>query len=114
MFLRANQVTPFEWNGLSISDHTATVELSSSLAIIDVPPGAHHPRAWSDRSDKYYVLIEGDLRFEVEDEASDLGPADVCIILRGDAFEYSNTGTVPARVALFHTPRFDSEAEHFV
>lgn len=114
MFLRANQVTPFEWNGLWISDHTATVELSSSVAIIDVPPGAHHPRAWSDRSDKYYVVIEGGLRFEVKDETSDLGPADVCVVLRGDTFQYANTGPLPARVALFHTPRFDGEAEHLL
>jgi mannose-6-phosphate isomerase-like protein (cupin superfamily) len=114
MFLCANQVTPFEWNGLAISDRTATVALSSSIAIIDVPPGARHPRAWSDRSDKYYVVIEGDLRFEVKNEASDLGPADVCVVLRGDPFEYANTGALPARVALFHTPRFDGDAEHLV
>ena len=114
MFLRASQVTPFEWNGLVISDHTATIELSSSVAIISVPPGARHPRAWSDRSDKYYVIMQGDLRFEVNDEASDLGPADVCVVLRGDTFEYANTGRLPACLALFHTPRYDGEAEHLL
>src|SRR5215211_920960 len=56
MFLLAREITPFEWYGLAISDHTATLALSSSVATIDVPPGVRHPRAWSDRSDKYYVV----------------------------------------------------------
>jgi hypothetical protein len=52
MFCPATDATPFDWNGLVISDHTAALELSSSVATIDVPPGARHPRAWSDRSEK--------------------------------------------------------------
>jgi hypothetical protein len=74
MFCPATAATPFDWNGLVISDHTAALELSSSVATIDVPPGACHPRAWSDRSDKYYVVMEGKVRFEVSGESSDLGP----------------------------------------
>jgi len=112
MFLPATEATPFEWYGLAISDHTAALELSSSVATIDVPPGARHPRAWSDRSDKYYVVMEGRVRFEVGGESSDLGPADVCIVGRGEIFEYANRTPRPARLALVHTPPFDPDAEH--
>jgi hypothetical protein len=89
MFCPAIEAIPFDWNGLVVSDHTAALELSSSVATIDVPPGARHPRAWSDRSDKYYVVMEGKIRFEVSGEGSDLGPADVCIVRQGEIFEYS-------------------------
>ena len=82
------------------------------MATIDVPPGARHPRAWSDRSDKYYVIMEGRVRFEVGGESSDLGPDDVCIVGRGEIFEYANRTPSPARLALVHTPPFDPDAEH--
>ena len=112
MFLPATEAIPFEWCGLAISDRTPALGLSSSVATIDVPPGARHPRAWSDRSDKYYVVMEGRVRFEVGGESSDLGPADVCIVSRGEIFEYANRTPRPARLALVHTPPFDPEAEH--
>jgi mannose-6-phosphate isomerase-like protein (cupin superfamily) len=112
MFLPATEAIPFDWHGLVISDHTAALELSSSVATIDVPAGARHPRAWSDRSEKYYVVMEGRVRFEVGGESSDLGPADVCIVRRGEVFEYANRTPRPARLALVHTPRFDADAEH--
>jgi mannose-6-phosphate isomerase-like protein (cupin superfamily) len=113
MFLPTADAPPFEWCGLAISDRTAALELSSSVATIDVPPGARHPRAWSDRSDKYYVVMEGRIHFEVEGEISDLEPADACIVRRGERFEYANRTPRPARLALIHTPRFDPDAEHF-
>jgi mannose-6-phosphate isomerase-like protein (cupin superfamily) len=112
MFLLAREITPFEWYGLAISDHTATLALSSSVATIDVPPGVRHPRAWSDRSDKYYVVMEGRVHFDVGGEGSALGPADVCIVRRGERFEYANRTPSTARLALVHTPPFDPDAEH--
>ncbi len=112
MFLPATETLPFEWYGLAISDRTAALELSSSVATIDVPPGARHPRGWSDRSDKYYVVIKGRVRFEVDGEVSELEPADVCIVRRGEIFEYANKTPRPARLALVHTPRFDPDAEY--
>jgi mannose-6-phosphate isomerase-like protein (cupin superfamily) len=112
MFLPATEATSFEWYGLAISDHTAGLELSSSVVTIDVPPGARHPRAWSDRSDKYYVIMEGRVRFQVGGESSDLGPADVCIVGRGEIFEYANRTRRPARLTLVHTPPFAPDAEH--
>lgn len=113
MFLPATEASPFDWYGLAISDRTAALELSSSVATIDVPPGARHPRAWSDRSDKFYVVMDGRVRFDVGGEGSELGPADVCIVRRGEIFEYANRTPRAARLALVHTPRFDPDAEHF-
>jgi mannose-6-phosphate isomerase-like protein (cupin superfamily) len=111
MFLRATETTPFEWCGLAISDHTAALELSSSVATIDVPPGVRHPRAWSDRSDKYYVVVEGRVHFDVGGESSELGPADVCIVRRGERFEYANRTSRTVRLTLVHTPPFDPDTE---
>ena len=113
MFLPAEQATSFDWQGLVISDRTADAALSSSIAIIDVPPGIRHPRAWSDRSDKYYVVMEGRVHFQVGDESSELGPADACVVPQGRMFAYENRTQHGARLVLVHTPRFDAEAEHF-
>ncbi|MGH8983031.1 MAG: cupin domain-containing protein [Acidimicrobiia bacterium] len=82
-----------------------------SVATIDVPSGVRHPRAWSDRSDKYYVVVEGLVHFEVGGESSELRPADVCTVRRGERFEYANRTPRTARLALVHTPRFDPDAE---
>jgi mannose-6-phosphate isomerase-like protein (cupin superfamily) len=112
MFRPTADTAPFDWHGLVISDRTATVAMSSSVATVEVPPGARHPRAWSDRSDKYYVVMEGRVHFVVGGETSELGPADVCIVPRGEVFAYENRTPRPARLALVHTPRFDPEAEH--
>jgi len=112
MFLPATETTPFEWYGLVISDHTAALELPSSVATIDVPSGIRHPRAWSDRSDKYYVVLHGLVHFEVGGESSELAPSDVCIVRRGERFKYANRTPSTARLALVQTPRFDPDAEH--
>lgn len=112
MFLSAGDTTPFEWHGLLISDHTAGLELSSSLATVDVPSGAGHPRAWSDRSEKYYAVMEGRVRFEVGERVADLTTGDVCIVSRGEVFTYADIGDGPARVLLVHTPPFRAESEH--
>jgi mannose-6-phosphate isomerase-like protein (cupin superfamily) len=112
MFLRATETTSFEWYGLAIADHTAALELSASVATIDVPPGVRHPRAWSDRSDKYYLVVIGRVHFEVGGESSELGPADVCIVRRGERFEYANRTPRKARLTLVHTPPFEPDAEH--
>ena len=63
MFNSGKSLKPIDFAGLRIFDYTAGFDLSSSLAIIEVPPGAHHAEAWSKRSDKYYLVIAGTIGF---------------------------------------------------
>lgn len=111
MFLSANRSEPVAWNGLEIRDYTAALDLSSSVAWIDVPQGTRHPRARSDRSDKYYVVVAGTVRFTTEGRTYTLGEGDVFVVPRGVSFEYENPASEKARLVLVHTPMFDAAAE---
>ena len=111
MFLAASDFEPFAWHGLAIRDYTMALDLSSSVAWIDVPPGVRHPRAHSERSDKYYIVVSGTVGFTVKGDTCTLGEGDVFVVTRGVVFEYENSTSEPARLVLIHTPMFDADAE---
>ena len=77
MFVRRQDTEPFDFKGLEIRDYTSSLDGSSSLAVVVVPPKGHHPRAHSDKSDKYYLATKGLIRFTVRDEESTLGEGDL-------------------------------------
>src|SRR5262245_47766697 len=96
MFISGQSLKPIDFAGLIIFDYTAGCEVSSSLAISDVPSGAHHAEAWSKRSDKYYLVIAGMIRFVLEGVENELGTRDFCLVSRGRHFSYSNPAAAPA------------------
>ena len=42
MLVRGNALEALDFGGLRIFDYTAGADLSSSLAVIEVPPGVRH------------------------------------------------------------------------
>lgn len=102
-----------EFDGLEIRDYTADRDGSSSMAEITVPAGARHKRAWSKRSDKYYYVINGRLRFIVDNQVLNLSTGDVCIIRQGVRFSYKNKTGAVAKLLLVHTPSFKLTEEVF-
>ena len=113
MMIKGESVTPFNFEGLEIRDYTDDPNLSSSVAEITVPVGVRHRRAWSNRSDKYYLGLEGRLSFTVAGRAFELESGDLCIIHRGDHFSFENRSDEVARVLLVHTPSFELSQEIF-
>ena len=111
MFISGKSLKPIDFAGLRILDYTAGHDVSSSVAIIDVPSGAHHAEAWSKRSDKYYLVITGTVRFVLEGVETELSTGDFCLVRQGRRFSYSNPWTAVARLVLVHTPNFDLGAE---
>ena len=83
------------------------------MALIEVPPGAAHAEAWSRRSDKYYLIVSGEIRFSLQGEEFSLGTGDFCFVEQGKRFAYRNQGSLPATLVLVHTPSFDLESEVF-
>jgi len=114
MLVRGCAVEPFDFEGLQIRDYTAGCSLSSSLAVIHVAPGTRHRRARSERSDKYYYLLSGQVRFGLEQEEWDLAAGDFVLVPQGRSFWYENRTPAPAALLLVHTPAFDPQAELFV
>lgn len=102
-----------DFGGLEIVDYTSGKDTSSSIAEITIPPGIRHPKAYSKKSDKYYYVVSGHVRFDVEDQSYELVPGDVCVILKEQRFSYGNASAEPAKLILVHTPAFDLQSEVF-
>jgi mannose-6-phosphate isomerase-like protein (cupin superfamily) len=114
MFLSRGSISPVDFDGLRVFDYTAGQSFSSSLAVIDVAPGARHLEAWSRRSDKYYLVSNGEIRFVLEGEPHTMRAGDFCFVRRGQRFSYSNQSSKVATLVLAHTPSFDLNEEEFV
>jgi mannose-6-phosphate isomerase-like protein (cupin superfamily) len=113
MIIRHDAADPIEFDGLEIVDYTAGQETSSSFAEITVPAGVRHRLSWSNRSDKYYYVVQGEVNFTVDGETNTLFSGDVCIIPQGSRFWYTNIGSDQAILILVHTPSFRLECEEF-
>ena len=114
MIIRKNSLEPIDFDGLRITDYTANSELGSSLAAIEVPPGVAHPTAFSKRSDKYYLVVEGEVQFDLDGRVEALRKGDFCFVRQGTRFSYRNASASTATLVLAHTPPFDLSAEVFV
>ena len=114
MIVKHNAIDPIDFEGLEIYDYTAGHDTSSSLAIIHAAPGAWHREAWSKRSDKYYYVLAGQIRFVLNGKQSDLGAGDFCLVRPGGRFAYRNQTAARATLLLVHTPSFDLESEVFI
>jgi mannose-6-phosphate isomerase-like protein (cupin superfamily) len=114
MIVRRHTLQPIDFGGLQIFDYTADAKRGSSLAVIDVPPGATHAEAWSQRSDKYYLVVAGRIDFTLQGERFELGAGDFCLVQQGARFSYANRSPASAQLVLVHTPSFDLASEVFV
>lgn len=113
MRVTRDSLAPLEFGALRIFDYTAGQASSSSIAVIEVPPGARHAEAWSRRSDKYYLVSIGEIDFVLDGESQALKAGDFCFVERGRRFSYVNTSGTPATLVLVHTPSFDLREEVF-
>ena len=114
MVIKESSVEPFGFDGLDIYDYTADRDTGCSLAVVVVPPGGRHRRAWSKRSDKYYYVLSGQIRFVVDADAYHLGRGDLCLVSQGRQFSYENTTDETSTLLLLHSPRLDIGEEVFV
>ena len=78
-----------------------------------VPAGAHvpPPHSHTDNEECVYVL-EGVLRYSVDDETRDLNPGDWMSTPRGAVHQFSNPGAATARALVMMTP--DVGAQYFL
>ncbi len=114
MIVTRASIHPIDFDGLQIYDYTAEQVTSSSLAVIQVPPGGRHAEAWSKCSDKYYYVITGNIQFMLDGDEHHLTAGDFCLVQRGKHFSYENRTDELAILLLVHTPRFDLASEVFV
>lgn len=80
---------------------------------LTIPAGAHvpPPHSHTDNEECVYVL-EGVVRYTVDDETRDLAPGDWMSTPRGSVHAFSNPGSTTARALVLMTP--DIGAQYFV
>ena len=79
---------------------------------LTVPAGARVPPPHSHRNNEEVVyVLEGRLRYRVDDEQQDLGPGDRMYTPRGSVHAFSNPHEVTARALIILTP--DIGAQYF-
>ena len=113
MIVKSEAAVQVTFDGLEIRDYTPGHDHSSSLAVVEIPPGKQHRKAHSTRSDKYYFVTEGKIRFTLGSDEYRLEKGDFCLVPKGTSFEYRNATGARAVLLLFHTPSFDLSAEVF-
>jgi mannose-6-phosphate isomerase-like protein (cupin superfamily) len=113
MIIKKSQAALIDFEGLSIFDYTAGKDWGSSMALIHVPPGVKHPQAYSRRSDKYYLVIDGCLKFDLDGREYWLEAGDFALVPKGSKFQYENTTDQNVSLVLVHTPSFKLEEEIF-
>ena len=114
MLLHRKSIAPLDFDGLRILDYTAGHRTSSSVALVEVEPGVRHKEAWSRRSDKYYLVLSGQISFVLQGKEHLMSAGDFCVVERGRRFSYSNQSSSLTTLVLVHTPSFDLAEEVFV
>jgi len=80
-----------------------------------VPPNAHVPPPHSHTHNEECVyVLEGVLRYRVDDVTRDLGPGDFMSTPRGAVHHFMNAGRSPARVLVILTPDIGAQYFHDV
>jgi mannose-6-phosphate isomerase-like protein (cupin superfamily) len=113
MLIKHDKIKPIEFDNLKIVDYTAGQGSSSSFAEITVPVGISHKISWSNRSDKYYYIVKGNVAFTINEKTDNLSAGDFCLVSKDERFSYKNIGTKNAILILVHTPSFKLECEGF-
>lgn len=85
---------------------------ASGMFELTVPPGARVPPAHSHRDNEEIVyVLEGRLRYSVDDETRDLRPGEKMYTPRGSVHAFSNPHDATARALIILTP--DIGAQYF-
>jgi len=113
MIIKENEVEQFDFDGLKITDYTAKLDENSSFATISVLPQISHKLSWSKRSNKYYYIITGKIKFIINDKEYVLSNGDLCVIMKGEKFKYKNNSNEIVKMILVHTPNFKLDQEVF-
>ena len=110
--LQAADLKAIKFHDINIIDYTADLNTEISIALVKVPIGAKHSKAFSERSDKYYFIKKGTILFTRADKKHMLMENDMIIIEKGQHFEYM--GITETEMLLIHYPFYEIAYEKFV
>jgi quercetin dioxygenase-like cupin family protein len=90
--------TALEAGTLKGADHGATISL-----IFDHSEPGHGPRLHRHPYDETWVVLEGELTFQLGDDAHHAGPGDVVLAPPGVPHKFTNDGPGPRNLVCIHS-----------
>jgi mannose-6-phosphate isomerase-like protein (cupin superfamily) len=101
---RYEDAQPYQFADLWLRELSPEAMRAGSLAEITVPIGVERPARRSQKVDRVYVGILGQVQFTVEGQVALVGPGDVIHIAEGEEYGFLNGGQEEARLLLFRSP----------
>lgn len=101
---RYEATPPYQFADLWLREVSPDVMAAGSIAEVTMPIGVERRSRVSQKIDRVYVGLVGDVQFTVDGETALLGPGDVIHIAQGEEYGYFNGGQEEARLLLFRSP----------
>jgi mannose-6-phosphate isomerase-like protein (cupin superfamily) len=99
-----NGTKPYQFADLWLRELSPDVMVAGSIAEITMPIGVERKSRVSQKIDRVYVGLTGDVEFTVNAETVLIGPGDVIHIAQGEEYGFFNGGQEEARLLLFRSP----------
>lgn len=101
---RHQDVAPYQFADLWLRELSPDAMQAGSIAEVTLPIGVQRPSRRSQKVDRVYVGLSGEVQFTVDGEGFLLGPGDVIHISQGEEYGFFNGGKEEARMLLFRSP----------
>src|SRR5690606_16799840 len=101
---RFSEALAYQFSDLWLRELSPEAMQSGSIAELTLPIGVERPRRRSQKVDRVYVGLSGEVVFTVEGEEVVLGQGDVIHIAQGEEYGFFNGGQEEARLLLFRAP----------
>lgn len=101
---RYSDVAPYQFADLWLRELSPDAMQAGSIAEVTIPIGIQRPSRHSQKVDRVYVGLAGEVQFTIEGEGVLIGPGDVIHIAEGEEYGFFNGGQEEARLLLFRSP----------
>ena len=101
---RYEETKPYQFADLWLREVSPDVMAAGSIAEVTMPIGVERRSRVSQKLDRVYVGLSGEVQFTVDGETVLIGNGDVIHIARGEEYGYVNGGQEEARLLLFRSP----------
>ncbi|MFP3914879.1 MAG: cupin domain-containing protein [Actinomycetota bacterium] len=108
---RYDRAAAYQFADLWLRELSPEAMQSGSIAEITLPIGVERPSRRSQKVDRVYVCLEGEVQFTVDAEEALLAPGDVIHVAQGEEYGFFNGGQTQARLLLFRSPAPSSPDE---
>lgn len=102
--IRHAHAPTYQFADLWLRELSPDVMAAGSIAEVTLPIGVERPSRHSQKIDRVYVGLAGEVEFTVDGSSERIGAGDVIHIAQGEEYGYFNGGQEEARLLLFRSP----------